>query len=124
VFQPADRQEPGDPASARQELDGAGSGVADDAVGGAGNTIRACPVVLRPMPRNISRAEAGFQACEQAVMTSRRHSATPRKFHVERLLARIPLIPRIAPISPQLILSFIARKGAGPAEVLLAGSLR
>jgi acyl-CoA dehydrogenase len=33
VFQPPDRPEPGDPASARQELDGAGSRLADGAIG-------------------------------------------------------------------------------------------
>jgi acyl-CoA dehydrogenase len=32
--QPSDRQEPGDPASAGKELDGAGGGVVDDALGG------------------------------------------------------------------------------------------
>ena len=42
-LQPADRQEPGDPASAGEELDGAGSGLADDAARPAGNTTRAMP---------------------------------------------------------------------------------
>src|SRR5260370_39002437 len=56
-------------------------------------------------------AEAGFQACEQAVMT---HGGLgyAQGVHVERYL-RESLIPRIAPISPQLILSFIAEKVLG-----------
>ena len=41
--QSPDRQEPGDPASPCQELDGAGSGLADDAVGGL--AIRSGPAV-------------------------------------------------------------------------------
>jgi acyl-CoA dehydrogenase len=56
-------------------------------------------------------AEAGFQACEQAVMTHGGFGYA-REFHVERYL-RESLIPRIAPISPQLILSFIAEKVLG-----------
>jgi acyl-CoA dehydrogenase len=50
--------------------------------------------------------EAGFQACEQAVMTHGGFGYA-KEYHVERYLREI-LIPRIAPISPQLILSFIA----------------
>ncbi len=53
--QPPDRHEPGDPASAGEELDGAGGGLADGAVAPAGSTTRTCPVARRPMPRNISR---------------------------------------------------------------------
>ena len=56
-------------------------------------------------------AEAGFQACEQAVMTHGGFGYA-REYHVERYL-RESLIPRIAPISPQLILSFIAEKVLG-----------
>ncbi|QWG20363.1 acyl-CoA/acyl-ACP dehydrogenase [Bradyrhizobium sediminis] len=56
-------------------------------------------------------AEAGFHACEQAVMTHGGFGYA-REFHVERYL-RESLIPRIAPISPQLILSFIAEKVLG-----------
>ena len=56
-------------------------------------------------------AEAGFQACEQAVMTHGGFGYS-KEFHVERYL-RESLIPRIAPISPQLILSFIAEKVLG-----------
>jgi acyl-CoA dehydrogenase len=55
--------------------------------------------------------EAGFQACEQAVMTHGGFGYA-KEYHVERYLREI-LIPRIAPISPQLILSFIAEKVLG-----------
>ena len=55
--------------------------------------------------------EAGFQACEQAVMTHGGFGYA-KEYHVERYL-RESLIPRIAPISPQLVLSFIAEKVLG-----------
>ena len=52
--------------------------------------------------------EAAFHACETAVMT---HGGMgyAKEFHVERYL-RESLITRIAPITPHLILSFIAEK--------------
>lgn len=52
--------------------------------------------------------EAGFKACTQAVMT---HGGMgyAKEFHVERLMREV-LICRIAPVSPQLILSYIAEK--------------
>ena len=56
-------------------------------------------------------AEAGFQACEQAVMTHGGFGYA-KEFHVERYMREV-MIPRIAPISPQLILSFIAEKVLG-----------
>ena len=55
--------------------------------------------------------EAGFHACEQAVMTHGGFGYA-KEFHVERYF-RESLIPRIAPISPQLILSFIAERVLG-----------
>jgi acyl-CoA dehydrogenase len=55
--------------------------------------------------------EAGFQACEQAVMTHGGFGYA-KEFHVERYLREV-MIPRIAPISPQLILSFIAERVLG-----------
>ena len=55
--------------------------------------------------------EAGFSACEQAVMTHGGFGYA-KEFHVERYLREI-MIPRIAPVSPQLILSFIAEKVLG-----------
>ncbi len=44
-----------------------------------------------------------------------------KEFHVERYL-RESLIPRIAPISPQLILSFIAEKVLGLPKFVLRES--
>jgi acyl-CoA dehydrogenase len=56
-------------------------------------------------------AEAGFTACETAVMT---HGGMgyAREFHVERYLREV-LIARIAPVSRELILSHIAEKALG-----------
>ncbi len=53
-------------------------------------------------------AEAGFRACERAVMT---HGGMgyAQEFHVERYLREV-LITRIAPVSPQLILSYLAER--------------
>src|SRR6201999_665338 len=58
--------------------------------------------------------EAGFQACEQSVMTHGGFGYA-KEFHVERYLREV-LIPRIAPVSPQLALSFIAEKVLGLAK--------
>lgn len=55
--------------------------------------------------------EAGFRACEQAVMTHGGFGYA-KEFHVERYLREI-FVPRIAPISPQLVLSFIAERVLG-----------
>ncbi len=56
-------------------------------------------------------AEAGFRACETAVMT---HGGMgyAKEFHVERFLREI-MIARIAPVSRELILSHIAEKALG-----------
>jgi acyl-CoA dehydrogenase len=56
-------------------------------------------------------AEAGFKACQTAVMTHGGFGYA-KEYHVERYLREI-MIPRIAPISPQLILCFIAEKVLG-----------
>ncbi|MEW6768967.1 MAG: acyl-CoA dehydrogenase family protein [Pseudomonadota bacterium] len=55
--------------------------------------------------------EAGFDACQQAVMTHGGFGYA-KEYHVERYLREV-MIPRIAPVSPQLILSFIAEKVLG-----------
>ena len=55
--------------------------------------------------------EAGFNACQQAVMTHGGFGYA-KEFHVERYLREV-MIPRIAPISPQLVLCFIAEKVLG-----------
>ncbi len=55
--------------------------------------------------------EAGFEACETAVMT---HGGMgyAKEFHVERFLREV-LITRIAPVSRELILSHVAEKALG-----------
>jgi len=56
-------------------------------------------------------AEACFRACEQAMLT---HGGMgyAKEYHIERYL-REAMIPRLAPVSPQLILCFIAEKILG-----------
>ncbi len=56
-------------------------------------------------------AEAGYKSCQTAVMTHGGYGYA-KEYHVERYL-REALIPRIAPISAQLILCFIAEKVLG-----------
>ncbi len=56
-------------------------------------------------------AEAGFEACERAVM-SHGGFGYAREYQVERYLREV-MITRIAPVSPQLILCFIAEKVLG-----------
>jgi acyl-CoA dehydrogenase len=55
--------------------------------------------------------EAAFKACETALMT---HGGMgyAKEFHVERYLREV-LIARIAPVTPQMILCFIAEKALG-----------
>ena len=55
--------------------------------------------------------EAGFKTCETAVMTLG-GMGYAKEYHVERYL-REALIPRIAPVSPHLILCYIAEKVLG-----------
>ncbi|MBI1396231.1 MAG: acyl-CoA dehydrogenase [Betaproteobacteria bacterium] len=56
-------------------------------------------------------AEACFRACEESVLT---HGGMgyAKEYHVERYL-REAMIPRIAPVSPHLILCFLAEKVLG-----------
>jgi acyl-CoA dehydrogenase len=56
-------------------------------------------------------AEAGYKACETAVMTHGGYGYA-KEYHVERYL-RESMIPRIAPVSPQLILCYIAERVLG-----------
>jgi acyl-CoA dehydrogenase len=56
-------------------------------------------------------AEAGFKACQTAVLTHGGYGYA-KEYHVERYLREI-MIPRLAPVSPQLILCFIAEKVLG-----------
>jgi acyl-CoA dehydrogenase len=56
-------------------------------------------------------AEAAFTTCQTAVMTLGGMGYS-REFHVERYL-RESFIPRIAPVSPHMIMNFIAEKVLG-----------
>jgi acyl-CoA dehydrogenase len=56
-------------------------------------------------------AEAGFNACQRAVMTHGGFGYA-KDYHVERYLREV-MIPRIAPVSPELIMCFIAEKVLG-----------
>ena len=56
-------------------------------------------------------AEAGFKACETAVLTLG-GMGYAKEFHVERYL-RESMLPRIAPVSSQMVLNFIAEKVLG-----------
>jgi acyl-CoA dehydrogenase len=56
-------------------------------------------------------AEAGFRAAETAVLTHGGFGYA-KEYHVERYF-REAMLPRIAPVSPQLILCFIAEKVLG-----------
>ncbi len=55
--------------------------------------------------------EAGFKACQQAVMTHGGFGYA-KEYHVERYLREV-ILPRIAPVSPQLVLCYIAEKVLG-----------
>ncbi|MEJ2173434.1 MAG: acyl-CoA/acyl-ACP dehydrogenase [bacterium] len=55
--------------------------------------------------------EASFDACQQAVMTHGGFGYA-KEYHVERYL-RESLVGRIAPVSPQLVLCFIAERVLG-----------
>ena len=61
--------------------------------------------------------EAGFQACEQAVMTHGGFGYA-KEYHVERYLAGIP-DPAHRPDQPAAHSQLHCREGAGPAEVVL-----
>jgi len=56
-------------------------------------------------------SEAGFKACERAVMT---HGGMgyAKEFHVERLMREV-MINRIAPVSQQMVLNFISERVLG-----------
>src|SRR5262245_983202 len=56
-------------------------------------------------------AEAAFSACETAV-TTHGGMGYAKEFHVERYMREV-MIARLAPVSPQLILCFIAEKVLG-----------
>jgi acyl-CoA dehydrogenase len=55
--------------------------------------------------------EAGFDACQTAIMTHGGFGYA-KEYHVERYLREV-MIPRIAPVSPQLCLCYIAERVLG-----------
>ena len=70
----------------------------------------------RPAGANANAAkylagEAAFRACERAVMA---HGGMgyAKEFHVERLMREV-FIPRIAPVSPEMVLNYIAERVLG-----------
>ena len=114
--QPPDRHEPGDPASAGEELDGAGSGVADGAVG---------RLAIRPG----HAVRPGRQRRE----ISRRRSRLPRlragghdawRLRLRQGISRRALFagipdPAHRADQPAAHSQLYRREGAGPAEVVL-----
>lgn len=56
-------------------------------------------------------AEAGFHACERAILTHGGFGYA-KEFHVERYLREV-MIARIAPVSREMILSYIAERVLG-----------
>ena len=69
------------------------------------------PCGLQANAAKYLASEAAFAACERAVLTLG-GMGYAQEYHVERLL-RESLIPRIAPISNQMILNFIGEKALG-----------
>ncbi len=69
------------------------------------------PCAIEANAAKYLAGEACFRACEAAVMA---HGGMgyAKEYHVERFF-RESLIPRIAPVSPELILCFIAEKALG-----------
>jgi acyl-CoA dehydrogenase len=72
---------------------------------------RELPCAMEANAAKYLAGEAGYRACETAVMT---HGGMgyAKEYHVERFL-RESLIPRIAPVSREMIMSFIAEKAFG-----------
>jgi len=56
-------------------------------------------------------AEAGFKACQTAIATHGGYGYA-KEYHVERYLREV-MIAKLAPVSPQLVLCFIAEKVLG-----------
>jgi acyl-CoA dehydrogenase len=56
-------------------------------------------------------AEAGFKACTQAVMTHGGYGYA-KEFHVERYMREV-MVARIAPVSRELVLSYLAERVLG-----------
>ena len=107
-LRPADRPEPGHPASAGRTLDGARERPGDGDEGRLALRPPASPAAPRPTRAKFLGARAGYDACQQAVLTHGGFGYA-KEYHVERLLREV-MITRIAPVTEQLILSFIAEK--------------
>jgi acyl-CoA dehydrogenase len=71
----------------------------------------ACPAEPQPIPPSTWQPRPVSKACETAVMTLGGFGYA-KEYHVERYFREI-LITRIAPISPQLILCYIAERVLG-----------
>ncbi len=56
-------------------------------------------------------AEAGFEACQTAMM-SMGGMGYAKEYHIERYLREV-LVPRIAPVSPHMIMNYIAEQELG-----------
>jgi acyl-CoA dehydrogenase len=69
------------------------------------------PCAIEANSAKYLAAEAAHDACQNAILTLG-GMGYAREYHVERLL-RESYIPRIAPVSPQMILNFIAEKALG-----------
>ena len=63
-------------------------------------------------------ADAGFRACDAAMQTLGGFGYA-REFHVERLWREVRLF-RIAPITQEMVLNYLAERRARPAEVVLS----
>jgi acyl-CoA dehydrogenase len=110
-LRPPDRPEPGHPAPAGAELDGTRGRLADGDARPPGSTTNGLPCAAEANAAKYLAAEAGFNACQRAMATHGGFGYA-KEYHVERYLREM-LIPRVAPISPQLILCFIAEKVLG-----------
>jgi acyl-CoA dehydrogenase len=82
----------------------------EDRIGEEGMGFRYILEGMNP-ERILIAAEAGFEACQTAVMT---HGGMgyAKEYQVERYMREV-MIARIAPISPQLVLSFLAERVLG-----------
>jgi acyl-CoA dehydrogenase len=78
---------------------------------GAGLYDRQLPCGAEANAAKFLGARAGYESCQQAVLTHGGFGYA-KQYHVERLLREV-MITRLAPVSEQMILSFIAEKVLG-----------
>ena len=81
------------------------------AMRGAWTCDRGLPAGADANAAKYLAGEAAFRACERAVMV---HGGMgyAKEFHVERLMREV-FIPRIAPVSPEMVLNYIAERVLG-----------